>query len=213
VVGGLIVLHNYLNFTSSNYLEASIKGVTEKLRLVWLLIFAVLILQESLNWYKIVGTTMAILAGILIIGVFRRPEHLKGIVLSSSATVIYASVIILYKILFQSFNSFTLTFFVFFIPAVLNVFLIPHAIPKIVKMFNEDGKAVFLASAAGAFANLTMIYALSLGEVSRVSVMIESFLVVILVFEHVWLKERKNVIIKLAAVLLAILGGLFIKLS
>lgn len=52
-----------------------------------------------------------------------------------------------------------------------------------------------------------MIKAVSLGDVSRVLVVIEAFLVAVLVLEHWWLKETSQVITKTSAVILAVLGA------
>jgi uncharacterized membrane protein len=58
-----------------------------------------------------------------------------------------------------------------------------------------------------------MNYALSLGEASKTLVIIESFLVVTLIGEHLFLKERDSLSVKIIAVILATLGAVLIRLS
>ncbi|MCR4329348.1 MAG: DMT family transporter [Candidatus Roizmanbacteria bacterium] len=130
-----------------------------------------------------------------------------------SSTIFYAIVIILYKYLFQTFNSQSLTFFIFLFPMLINLLVMPNSINRIVTLAKTDGKFVFIACALGGFANLAMNYALSIGEVSRVLVIIESFLIVTLVGEHLVLKEKKNLAIKLVAVILAIMGAVLIRIG
>lgn len=213
LVGLLIVLQNFLNFTSSNYLEASLNGTVTKLRLAWIFILGILFLHETFSLNKILGTILILVASFIIIKKFSLPNKLKGIYLAIASTFAYATVILFYKFLFSSFNSFTLTFFIFLIPATLNLLFMPKSFSRIYKIFREDGKPVLIACALGAFANLAMNSALSIGEISKVPVIIESFLIITLVGEHLFLKEKQHLLTKIIAVALALTGALLIKLS
>ena len=89
----------------------------------------------------------------------------------------------------------------------------PHVFQRITKIVKEDGKLVFLACGLGALANLALNQGLSLNAASSVLVIIESFLVVTLVGEHIFLKEKEQVWVKVIAVLLATAGAILIRLS
>lgn len=212
-VGILIVGHNWLNFKSSNYLEASVNGAILKLRLAWVLIFSIIFFHESFSWYKLAGTSLAIIAGLIIIRGIKRPNSLKGTLLALGSTIVYATVIMIYKILFQEFNAVTLTFFIFLIPALLNLLIMPHAIKRIKKITKQNGQAVFISCALGGLANLTMNAGLASAEATKVLVMIESFLILALVGEHFWLKEKTYLPVKIAAVIAATAGAILIRLS
>lgn len=212
-VGGLIVGNNWLNFKSSNYLEASVNGAILKLRLAWVLIFSIVIFQESFSWYKLVGTGLAVFAGVIIIRGIKRPNSVKGVLLAFSSTLVYATVIMLYKFLFRDFNAATLTFFIFLIPAALNWLIMPKATQRLKKLLMQNGKAVILACSLGGLANLTMNQGLAGAEATKVLVIIESFLVLALVGEHFWLKEKSYLAIKIAAVVCATAGAILIRLS
>lgn len=211
-VGFLIVLHNLLNFSSSKYLEASLNGTITKFRLVWTFIFGIFFLKEIFLLTKLIGTILTIISGIIIMKGFNRPDKLKGVFMAFSATIIYALVVTLYKPLFNSFNSQTLTFIIFLIPAFLNLILIPRAYNRILAIWQTDGWWLVAAGTTGAFANLTMNKALAMGEVSRVPVIIESFLIATLVGENLWLKERNQLWIKVAAATLAIAAAILMKI-
>lgn len=213
IVGLLIVSQNLLNFKSANHLPASIGGAMTKFRLVWVFILSVLILKEALTWQKTLGTILAVLAGIIILNKVKKIGSVEGFVLVFSSTIFYAIVIILYKYLFQAFNSQSLTFFIFLFPMLINLFIMPNSIHRIITLAKTDGIFVFIACVFGGFANLAMNYALSVGEASRVLVIIESFLIITLVSEHIVLKERKHLAIKLAAVILAIIGAILIRIG
>jgi drug/metabolite transporter (DMT)-like permease len=213
IVGLLIVIQNFLNFKATNYLEATLQGVMLKFRLVWVFIFGIIILHESFSWQKTIGTSVVVLSGLLVISKFNKPKSIKGIILSLSGTVFYAIVIICYKFLFKDFNSQSLTFFIFFIPTVLNLLIMPNSVQRVIKLAKEDGIFVFIACTLGAFANLAMNQALSIGEVSKVLVIIEAFLIFTLVGEHFLLKERKHLLIKIITIIIVIIGAILIRLS
>lgn len=213
LVGLLIVGQNLLNFKSSNHIEASLSGAITKLRLVWVFLLSLLVLGSDFSWQKLLGTVLAVAAGLVIIHKFKRPNSLSGVGFAFSATILYAIAIILYEKLFASFNAPTITFLIFFIPAILNVVLMPRALERIKKIFKEDWLMVSLACGLGAFANLAFIQGLALGDATSVLVITEVFLVVTLVGEHVFLKEKEQLWIKVAAVVLATAGAILIQLS
>lgn len=214
IVGLLIVGQNLLSFKSANFIEASLSGAITKFRLVWVFILSVIILHTAFSWQKLAGTLLAVAAGLVIIHRFKRPKSFTGVALAFSATIFYAIVIILYKYLFASFSPVSLTFFVTFLPPIiLNLILMPHALQRIVKIFKENGLLVSLACGLGALANLALNQGLSLNEANSVLVIIEAFLVVTLVGEHIFLKEKEQLWVKVVAVILATAGAILIRLS
>ncbi len=213
VVGVLIVVQNLLNFKSTNHLEASLQGSIAKFRLIWVLIIGAVFLGESFSVLKVIGTTLTVLAGVAVVFKSKEIRLKMGMIYAFLATIVYAVVIGLYKVLFSEFNSATLTFLIFLIPAVLNLLIMPNAITRIVLMAKENGKAVFIATFFGGLANLAMNHSLSLGEASRSLVIIEAFLVVVLLGEHLFLKEKKGLRRKLTAVSLATIGAILIRIA
>jgi drug/metabolite transporter (DMT)-like permease len=213
LVGLLIVGHNLLIFKASNFLEASLIGTLSKLRLVWVFILGVTLLQDPFNWQKLAGTLLAIIAGLVIMHNFKRPRSTTGVSLVLWATFLNAAVIILSKYLLGSFNAVSLTFFATFLPAVIfNFILMPRAIPRIKKLFKEDWRLVLLACALGSLANLALNQALSLHDASSVLVIGEAFLVLVLVGEHIWLKEKEYLWVKLLSVALAVAGAILMQI-
>ncbi len=213
IVGLLIVAQNFLYFRSSNFIEASVNGTIIKFRLVWVFFIGVILLNESFSWAKAAGTLLTVAAGMLLTAKrLRHRQSLIGIGLAFASTFFYATVIYFYKSLFTTFNSQSLTFFIFFFPVIINILVMPNAFSRILSLIKSDTLPVALACSLGGFANLSMNHALSIGEASRVLVIIESFLVVTLVGEHFWLKDRENFPQKLFAVLCAIAGAILIQL-
>jgi drug/metabolite transporter (DMT)-like permease len=214
LLGVLIVWNNILLFISSGMIEMSIIGSLLKLRLVWVFLLGIVLLHDPFSWQKLLGTALAIAAGWVILHNFRRPHSLTGVSLVLAATLFNASIIILSKYLLGSFNAVSLTFFATFLPATIFIFFVmPNATKRIQKIFREDWRMVFIICAFGTLVNLTLNAALSLHDAASVLVVTEAFLVLVLVGEHAILKEREQVWIKLAAVVLAIGGAIMIQLS
>jgi drug/metabolite transporter (DMT)-like permease len=137
-----------------------------------------------------------------------------GIYLVLAATLFNAGVIVLTKHLLGSFNVASLTFFATYLPVTILMLLItPRVVPRITKMFREDKWTVAAACALGALTNLALNAALSLHDAASVVVINEAFLVLILVGEHVLLKEKERTWTKVASVILAIIGAIFIEVS
>jgi drug/metabolite transporter (DMT)-like permease len=89
----------------------------------------------------------------------------------------------------------------------------PRSVTRVRQLFKEDWKVVFLACALGAFSNLSLNAALSLHDAASVLVINEVFLILVLVGEHIYLKERERTWIKLLSIVLAIAGAILIEIS
>jgi uncharacterized membrane protein len=89
----------------------------------------------------------------------------------------------------------------------------PNSIKRVTDMAKNSGKMVLIATFFGGLANLAMNHALSLGEVTQPLVIIEAFLIIVLVGEHFFLKERKETTRKIVAVILATIGAVLIRMS
>lgn len=213
-IGALIVANNWLFFKASGQIEASLVGSVMKIRLVWVFVLGLLILHEPFSWAKLFGTLLTIAAGLVIVHGFKRPKSIQGVTLVVAATVFNAGIIILAKYLLGTFSAISLTFFAFFLtPLVMNYVLMPNAANRIRHLSKSRMKGVIITCALGALANLTLIGALSLNDATSTIVVTEAFLILILVGEHIFLKEREYVWVKVVSVLLAICGAILIQIS
>ncbi len=211
VTAGLIVSHNFLNYTALKYISASVHGTFYKLRLVWAFLIGIFLTNESWNALTVIGVTLTVAAGMLLLWNKGERFSTKGIVFVAGSGLVNAIAFTLYKFLFGSFSVETLTFLTFFLPALINAALIPNFSQKL-KTFGTNQKwgLVILACSFGAFANLAINTAINLGEVTSVLVIVEVFLILVLAGEHIFLKERSGIIKKTTAVLLAVIGAICI---
>lgn len=213
-VGLLIVGNNLLLFKAANHIEASLSGALFKLKFVWIFILGIVLLGDAFEWTRLGGVVLTIAAGLLIIHRFKRAESGAGISLVLAATLFNALLIIVSKYLLDYFNPASLTFFATFLPALLlNFILMPQAPRRIKSMFTNDWKVVFGICAVGAVANLALNLALSLNDVTSVMVVSEVFLVLVLAGEHILLKEKEQLWVKLMSILLAVAGAILIQLN
>lgn len=214
VIGLLIVGNNLLLFKASGMIEASLVNALMKLRLAWVFLFGILLLHVPFSWQKMGGTVLAMIAGWVILHKFKKPGSATGTTFILGASLFNAAIIILLKYLLGSFNAVSLTFFASFLPATIIIFIaMPQAVTRIKGLFKDDWRIVFLTCGLGTFANLSMNAALSMHDATSVVVINETFLVLVLVGEHIYLKERELVWFKLLSVILAVAGAILIEIS
>lgn len=213
LVGLLIVGNNLLLFKAANHIEASVIGTLFKLKFVWIFALSIILLGTAFEWTKLAGVVLTIAAGLVIIHRFKRPKDNTGVSLVLLATLFNALLIIGSKYLLDYFNAPSLTFFASFLPALLfNFILMPSATSRIRSMFKADARVVFGICAVGALANLALNKALSLHDATSVIIISEVFLVLVLAGEHIVLKEKEQLWIKLGSIVLAVAGAVMILL-
>jgi drug/metabolite transporter (DMT)-like permease len=126
VVSLLIVGNNYLLFKAAGQLEASLVGSLLKLRLVWVFILGILLLQDTFSWTKFAGTVVTLLAGWVILHGFKRPKSYTAVMIVVAATLFNAGIIILAKYLLESFSVGAITFIGFILlPLIINAVAMP----------------------------------------------------------------------------------------
>jgi drug/metabolite transporter (DMT)-like permease len=212
-VGLLIVGHNLLLFKAANHMEASLIGTLFKLKFVWIFALSIFLLSTPFEWTKLGGVVLTVAAGLIIMHKFKRSSSTTGIYLVLAATIFNGLIVIVCKYLLDYFNPASLTFFVSFLPAlVLNFILMPRAPSRIKRMFASDWKVVFGICTVGAFANLALNQALDLNDPTSVMIVSEVFLVLVLAGEHILLKEKEQLWIKLGGIVLAVAGAILIQL-
>lgn len=212
VTAGLVVFHNFLNFTALKHLSASIHGTFYKSRLVWSFLLGLAFMQESWAVLTLVGIIATVVAGALLLWKTGEPISRVGVLYVLGSSLVNVVALLLYKYLFGYFNVGTLTFLMFFIPAILNACIIPNFWNKAIDATKSHVWTLLIACAFGGFANLAMNQAIALGEVTGTLVIMEAALIFILAGEHFFLKEKKDVLRKTIAVVLATVGAICILL-
>ncbi len=209
----LVVFHNFLNYTALKHISASVHGTFYKFRLVWALLIGIVLTLESWQLLTVFGVALTVAAGVLLVWQKGERFSMTGIAFVLGSGVVNAVAFTLYKFLFDSFSVETLTFLTFFIPAVVNVLVIPRFGQRIKGFGSTMWLSVILACSFGAFANLAINTSINMGEVTSTLVIVEAFLILVLAGEHLFLKERAGMLKKTIAVLLAVIGAICILLN
>jgi drug/metabolite transporter (DMT)-like permease len=207
----VVVLHNFLNFTALKYLSASAHGTFYKLRLVFAFLLGVIAGYEVASLHIFFGVVLVIAAGALLL--WKRGSTLPtyGVACVLGAALLNACAFVGYKHLLTILSVETLTFLMFCIPAIINSFLVPHFAHKMRAALSRSGYlTVLCACVSGVAANIAMNYAIQLGTVSGTLVVVETGILLVLAGEYVILRDRKDLLSKCIAVLVALCGSLLI---
>lgn len=212
-VGMLVMIHNYLNIGSLEYISPALQGALNKTRLFWIFLLGIIFLSDEFHYTKLIGVMLTLLSGFIISKSFKAKLEKRGILMALLATVFYSIVITSYSILDNAFNAAGITFFIFLIPVFLNLIFMPNSINRVKLILKENTKELIIANVFGALGFLTLNQALISGDNTEVIVITESFLIITLGLEHIILKDQKKLPNKIIAVILALAGAVIIKIS
>ena len=173
----------------------------------------IVFLNEALSIDKVAGAVLTITAGLLILGKFKSKENFKGLLYAFVPTFVYAAIITLYSVLFNKFNTASLTFFIFLVPAIANWIIMPGSNNRILTFLKRHPVFVIISGCFAGFGNLAMNEAFKVGEQGRVIILLEVFAVVLVASEYFILKEKEKPVIKIIALILAIIGGVLVKIG
>lgn len=214
-IGALIVGNNVLLFRATAQLEVSFVGTLMKLRLVWVFLLGILFVQDDFSWQRLAGTTAVVLSGALVAhGVRRRQEPSSAVLLVLTATLFNAAIIVTSSYLLQSMNVVSFTFIATFLPALIfNYILMPNARTRVVSMYKTNRWNVLFVCGLGALSNFALNGALATGDAGQVIVMNEAVLIFVFFGEHLILKEKDHLGLKLVGIPLAVLGAALIQIG
>ncbi|MGV8169100.1 MAG: EamA family transporter [Candidatus Nanoarchaeia archaeon] len=209
ILSVIIVIHNAMSFKASSLLGASTQNTLYKLRLLWLVIMGVIVFNEVLTLKTIAGMVLIVAAALMIIDYGKWKVSRKGIILVLLCTITGMLLAVLTKKIVGMSGVLTLTFLVFFIPAIFNAAAMPNFVKRAKKEFSNI-KLMLIIGVLAVIANLALIKALSYDVLSGVYFVIDAGLIVILFGERLFLKEKERLPWKIAAVILAIAGAVLI---
>jgi drug/metabolite transporter (DMT)-like permease len=212
-IGAAITLHNFLNFSSSRHLPPSFKIAITKFRLIWSFGLGIIILAEVLTLNRALGVVFTMAAGLLVIGKLNQSKNLKGVLPLFLSTLIFSGLVTISSILLETIDPAAYTFLIFLFPAVLNFAIMPNAATRVIAILKQYRYLLLASTVLAAIGNLLMSYALGAGSQSDVVVIMEASAVALLGAEFFVLKEKGDIRLKIAAIILAIVGTLLVRLG
>jgi drug/metabolite transporter (DMT)-like permease len=204
-----VVIGNYLIFKSYMYLNASSINVIQKLKLAWILIIGIVFLKQSLQLKDIIGMTIIFAASLIIIDYKNWKTNYHGVMSVIVSTLAFSAYAFAISLLSQKVKPFSLLFFLTIIPVIMYCFIIKDLKKRIIETYKKT-RIMILAAAIGVVYNLCMVLGVK-EEPTKVFFVIEAGIILIVIGEYFWMKDKRNILLKILAVALAIAGAILLR--
>ena len=200
-----------LEFISRKYIEASVAAIVFKIAPVVTLFLSIIWLDEGIDLNKIVALILILAANVMIFYNTSKIKLNKGLILTVICAVFLGLGWTIDKVVADSYSLGFYSFIGFISPSLLNLF-IPNIDSKnlIKEIKSVNWFLMFILAFANTLGYYLMIKAFILGEVSKVTLIISSADVITILMGIIFLKERKNIFLKIVAGLMVFIGTLLL---
>lgn len=214
ILASSILSGSYLLITmrAYNYAEASMSAVAAQTKAIWSWLLGVLLLGEGAGLTKFLGVIL-IFAGVTMTTMKGQLRLNKGICLILLAAVVGSVETVFDK---YSLKFFPVPVFVFIVSLAPALMMLPTVkTPKVrfKRFFQGKNRNVFLTGFLAAISYYSVMWAISLGEISKIVPISQAFTVVTIGGGILLLKERGKIWEKIIGGLLAVLGVVLVKLG
>lgn len=205
-------IQNRLATTARSGMEASSYSIIKQLSNVFVIIMGFLFLKEELTFHKVMGSIFLIGSNVLIFyqkGAWKNNRYLLLGVLANlcMGMALFLDV--------NTSNSFNLAFYVsitLLFPAILVFITERIKIKEITREWKTNSKHfILLTGISWSFMMITKLRAYQLGEVTKIAPLCSLTAILNVLFAFIFLKNRNNILKKLIASILIILGVFMIK--
>ena len=206
-------IQNRLATTARSGMEASAYSIIKQLSNVFVIMMGFLFLKEELTFQKVIGSILLIGSNVLIFyqkGTWKKNRYLLLGVLANlcMGMALFLDV--------NTSNSFNLAFYVaitLLFPAILVFITERIKIKEITREWKSNCKKfVLLTGISWSFMMITKLRTYQLGEVTKIAPLCSLTVILNVLFAFLFLKNRKNILKKIIASILIILGVFIIKL-
>ncbi|MBR6690668.1 MAG: EamA family transporter [Bacilli bacterium] len=206
-------LNDRLGTTSRSGLEASTYSILKQLSTVFMIIMGILFFKESFVLNKIIGALLIIFSNVLV---FYKKENFKFnkfLILGILANISLSIALFLDVNYSKEFNLAFYVLLTFLIPLILIFIFEKIKVKEIIYEYNNSNKIIlFLTSIAWTLMMITKLKSYELGSVIVVAPLTSLTVILNIIFSYFLLKERDNLIKKIIAGILIVLGIILIKL-
>ena len=201
-------------FKAVSLLEVSTNIPVSKIRLLFVLFLSVMFFGESITTEKIAGTLLIFIGAVLATWKMEKTKSdPKGVPIAIITAFLISIAFLLDKYLVQFFTPGTLAFILFFLPS---AFLFPFVLGKKKEMGSVLRKNLKPLLAAVVLASLTYFFVLNAFQTTEASIvlpLLELSILVSLFGAVVLLKERQNLKLRVAAIVIVLVGSILIGMS
>ena len=206
-------LNDRLGTTSRSGLEASSYSILKQLSTVFMIIMGILFFKESFILNKIIGALLIIFSNVLV---FYKKENFifnKFLILGILANISLSIALFLDVNYSKEFNLAFYVLLTFLIPLILIFTFERIKIREIMYEYNKSNKtALFLTSISWTIMMITKLKSYELGSVIVVAPLTSLTVILNIIVSYFFLKEKSNLIKKIIAGILIVIGIILIKL-
>lgn len=206
-------LNNRLSTTARSGMSASNYTILKQLSTVFMILSGIMFLKEPFILNKFIGAILIIFSNILVFYKKNNFKFNKYLILGVLANISLA--IALFLDINYS-NEFNLAFYVlltFLIPSIL-IFIFERIKIKdiILEYKNSNTKIIFLAAISWVLMMISKLKSYQIGDIIVVAPLCSLTVILNVIFEYFFLKEKDNLLKKLLAGILIIIGIILIKI-
>jgi len=205
-------INDRLGTTSRSGLEASTYSILKQLSNIFMIIMGILFFKEPFILNKIIGASLIILSNILV---FYKKENFKlnkYLILGILANISLAIALFIDVNYSSEFNLAFYILLTFFIPCILIFIFERIKIKKIINEYKNSNKFIlFLTSISWMFMMISKLKSYELGRVTVVAPLLSLNVILNIIVSFLLLKEKNNIIKKILASILIIIGIILIK--
>jgi len=204
---------NITGIKSLKMVDVSLREPISQIRLLFVLILSAILISESVNFSKIIGTLLTF-SGLLLItykgGKFFSLLKNRGIQLTLLSAFFVSLVSIVDKTALKYWTVAPYLFFEFLIPGLIFGGMTFFRKDKFKEMMKAKYFYIFLVTVLGAASSYALYWAYQLEEVSVVYPITQLATLIAVIGGIVILKERKDILLKLLATVIMIAGAILI---
>lgn len=205
-------LHDRLATTIRKGLEASTYSIINQLSNVFMIIAGVLLFKEPVVWHRMIGAALILFSNVMIFFEKGKFRFNKYVILAVIANLLYTCAVLIDVNLSEQFNLPFYIILTLFIPAILITIFERIKIKDIVGEFKTGNtKSIIITSIAWSIAIIAHLRSLQLGKVTIVAPLSSLGVILNVIVSFLFLKEKDNLLKKIVASLLIMLGIFLIK--
>jgi len=196
-----------------SYVEASVSVVVYQTKNIWTLILAVLLLNESASLTKILGVGLIFMGVVLVSLKSFKIRFDKGLLIIQLAALAATLENILDKYTLRFFSPAIYTACISSLMAIFILPMLKKYRPNLKSYLSGRGKLVFLTGLIAALSSYLAFSAISLGQVSKVIPIKESFTAATVIGGILFLKERGELWKKILGGLITVVGVILVRIG
>ncbi len=206
-------LNNRLSTTSRSGIEASTYSIIKQLSTVFMIFAGILFFKESFSIYKIIGAFLIVFSNILVFYKRKALKFDKYIILGVLANICMTIALFIDVNYSEYFNLAIYVLLTLLIPSILTfIFEKIHIKDIIIEYKNSSKISIFITSLSWGFMLIFKLLAYNFGEVIIVAPLCSLTVILNIFASFLFLKEKDNLVKKIIASILIIIGIILIKI-